>query len=120
MEHSGKKKEGYYVFIILIALIASFYVGKSTGIYEVKSNYLESAYIESCDDYGDYCLVETNYGQKTISCNEYDNCLNQEKVEGEQEAEMKKMFDELFPFSEDIDNSKPSKESWWSRINPFD
>ncbi len=92
-DESSKKIIGYLLLIIIVTGIVFFQVGKNNGRNEANSIFLEHAFIESCKEDGTSCLLETNQGQKTIYCNEHDNCITQEKIPGEREKEMKVLLD---------------------------
>ena len=99
-----KNKElgiGFIIFSIIVGVLA-YDSGQTSGYREAESTFLDSAYIAYCEDDGTYCYLETNDGQKGVACNKYDNCLTQEKVEGEREKEINELI-ELYLTTEEAD-----------------
>lgn len=102
MQDISNKTLGYLILIVLAVVAISYNTGRVTGRDKANSIFLDSAFIESCEEDGTSCIIETNQGQKNIACNEYDNCITQEKVKGEREKEMQELKDKIFKSFNDI------------------
>lgn len=77
MENFKNKKElgfGLVIFSIIVGAL-SYTAGQSVGYDEAKATFLDSAYLSSCDDNGEYCYIDTKDGDKEIGCLENNKCL---------------------------------------------
>lgn len=102
----NKEIGGGLIFLSLIVGGLAYDAGKTSGYGEAKMKFLDSAYISSCDDLGEYCDLETKDGVKEIPCNEDSKCFavlkepktaEELKKDRETEESIKKLIEESWP-----------------------
>ncbi len=107
MENLKNNKElglGFILLSIIVGVLA-YDGGKTSGIYEGKSTFLDSAYISSCDDKGEYCYIDTNDGEKEVACDKNNKCFMMPKT-AEELKKQKEMDDKI----NELINSKEYKD----------
>ncbi len=70
-----KIKGGEYVFLAVFVAIIAYSFGEAVGRDNTKASFLDSAYISYCDDSGEICYLDTDDGEKAVSCSSHDKCL---------------------------------------------